>query len=503
MNGNSLTKTAATGWGNAGASSAQSIASGDGYVEVTATETTTARLFGFSHTDADQSWPSIEFGIDLDLSGSVYVFESGNNRGNFGPYAPGDKLQVAIVGGVVKYKKNGVVFYTSSLTPIYPLVVDTALHANGCTLSNVVLSSGATGTAKVQWLVSDHLGTPRLILDQTGSLATLKRHDYLPFGEEISSGTGGRTSAMGYVAGDGVRQQFTKQERDVETGLDYVGARYYSSSQGRFTGVDQGAPELLEPQTWNRYQYARNNPLYFIDADGNKDEPAKNQRVNQALANDPTLLEVIKASNNFSQRAFEDALNKGALRGELNTGAGNILRGAAGEATIIDWLRNGSSPLVVSQPASQFLSAIGVDASIPNSILPDIGAVITTGSLGPIKVQGELSQAVQDSKGNTGHTVLPDGTKFGLYEVKSGFSGSTIAKGAAQVAATAAVLKASGLPGVAVLVADKAAYQKLSTSQRAAIYNTVTKAGGYIQLYNGLAQQAAERAKKVRKEASQ
>src|SRR5262249_29700926 len=69
VNGNSLTKTTSTGWGNAGASSTQGIAAGDGYVEVAATETTTARLFGFSHTDADQNWPSIDFGIDLDLSG--------------------------------------------------------------------------------------------------------------------------------------------------------------------------------------------------------------------------------------------------------------------------------------------------------------------------------------------------------------------------------------------------------------------------------------------------
>jgi YD repeat-containing protein len=44
VNGNSLTKTAATAWGNAGASSTQSIASGDSYVEVTATETSTSRL---------------------------------------------------------------------------------------------------------------------------------------------------------------------------------------------------------------------------------------------------------------------------------------------------------------------------------------------------------------------------------------------------------------------------------------------------------------------------
>jgi YD repeat-containing protein len=172
VNGNSLTKTAATGWGNAGASSTQSIASGDGYVEVTATETNTARLFGFSHADTDQSWPSINFGIDLDVSGSAYVFEFGNNRGNFGPYAPGDKFQVAIVGGVVKYKKNGTVFYTSNLTPTYPLVVDTALNENGCTLWNVVFYG-----PKVQWLIPDHVGTPRIILDQTGAFANLRRHD--------------------------------------------------------------------------------------------------------------------------------------------------------------------------------------------------------------------------------------------------------------------------------------------------------------------------------------
>src|SRR6185437_11060628 len=92
--------------------------------------------------------------------------------------------------------------------------------------------------ARVQWLVPDHLGTPRIILDQTGSIANLKRHDYLPFGEELPAGTGGRTAAMGYMGTDNVRQQFTEKERDVETGLDYFGARYYQSIQGCFTSVD-------------------------------------------------------------------------------------------------------------------------------------------------------------------------------------------------------------------------------------------------------------------------
>lgn len=63
---------------------------------------------------------------------------------------------------------------------------------------------------------------------------------------------------------------FTGKERDAETGLDYFGARYMSSAQGRFTGADpllnSGRP--WNPQTWNRYSYALNNPLKFNDPTG-------------------------------------------------------------------------------------------------------------------------------------------------------------------------------------------------------------------------------------------
>lgn len=45
------------------------------------------------------------------------------------------------------------------------------------------LSGQGGGGGSVNWLVSDHLGTPRMVVDQTGSLSGIKRHDYLPFGE--------------------------------------------------------------------------------------------------------------------------------------------------------------------------------------------------------------------------------------------------------------------------------------------------------------------------------
>ncbi|HET8669752.1 MAG TPA: RHS repeat-associated core domain-containing protein, partial [Candidatus Saccharimonadales bacterium] len=128
---------------------------------------------------------------------------------------------------------------------------------------------GGGASASIQWLVTDHLGTPRMVFDQTGSLANVRRHDYLPFGEELI-GLGLRSTALGYSGGDGVRQQFTQKERDIETGLDYFGARYYFSAMGRFTSPDQPFIDQEEgdPQSWNLYSYVRNNPLRFSDPTG-------------------------------------------------------------------------------------------------------------------------------------------------------------------------------------------------------------------------------------------
>jgi RHS repeat-associated protein len=94
-------------------------------------------------------------------------------------------------------------------------------------------------------------------------------HDYLPFGEEIQAGIGGRSAL--YDLAD-PKQKFTGKERDVETGLDYFGARYLSSAQGRFTSPDwsekpQAIPyaDLTNPQTLNLYSYVVNNPLNRTD----------------------------------------------------------------------------------------------------------------------------------------------------------------------------------------------------------------------------------------------
>jgi RHS repeat-associated protein len=71
------------------------------------------------------------------------------------------------------------------------------------------------------------------------------------------------------------RSHYTGKERDTESGNDYFGARYYSSSVGRFLSPDWSAKvepvpyaKIDDPQSLNLYAYVLNNPLSRVDADG-------------------------------------------------------------------------------------------------------------------------------------------------------------------------------------------------------------------------------------------
>lgn len=75
--------------------------------------------------------------------------------------------------------------------------------------------------------------------------------------------------------------KFTSKERDTESGLDNFGARYYSSSMGRFTIPDWAAnatavpyADFGNPQSLNLYSYVKNNPTTFGDPDGHDFEKA-------------------------------------------------------------------------------------------------------------------------------------------------------------------------------------------------------------------------------------
>jgi RHS repeat-associated protein len=126
----------------------------------------------------------------------------------------------------------------------------------------VLMVLGLAGTAAaqtaevVEYYHLDALGSVRAVTNQSGTV--VRTHDYRPFGEGENPAAGSEPT------------RFTGKERDAESGLDYFGARYYASRSARFTTADPAhvGGNIFDPQSWNAYAYARNNPLRYTDPSG-------------------------------------------------------------------------------------------------------------------------------------------------------------------------------------------------------------------------------------------
>jgi RHS repeat-associated protein len=135
-----------------------------------------------------------------------------------------------------------------------------------------LLAEYSTQTASnptISYLTNDNLGSPRVITDNGGNVSS--RRDFMPFGEDLNVGVGGRSATNKYSATtDNIRQKFTGYEKDDETGLDFAEARYYNNLHGRFTAVDPmlASGRSADPQSFNRYAYVSNNPVNVTDPSG-------------------------------------------------------------------------------------------------------------------------------------------------------------------------------------------------------------------------------------------
>lgn len=130
-------------------------------------------------------------------------------------------------------------------------------------------SGGTSGTTTFTF--SDWLGTERA-RSSPGATTACETITSLPFGDALTTnGSCGDPSPM----------HFTGKERDNESGLDNFGARYDSSQYGRFMTPDKFPVALTrqsnsrmfdsllsEPQNWNEYSYAHNNPILKTDIGG-------------------------------------------------------------------------------------------------------------------------------------------------------------------------------------------------------------------------------------------
>lgn len=170
----------------------------------------------------------------------------------------------------------------------------------------------------VYYLHGDHLGSTTLTTDQTGAVVAEQR--YLPYGELRWTGGALPTDFT-----------FTGQRSEAFGLLDY-NARYYDPLLGRFVSADTVVPDPKNPQDWNRYTYAANNPLKYVDPDGHCQGlagAAWTICAQMAMAVAPA---VHKANEYREDIFFPDANTTFADRLEASTvvGGGAVLAAAAG-----------------------------------------------------------------------------------------------------------------------------------------------------------------------------
>ena len=120
------------------------------------------------------------------------------------------------------------------------------------TLARITKSGGGDN---VTYLHADHLGSARTGTDSDGAIVWTEH--YTPFGETLVN-----------AAANDNQAGFTGHIKDSATGLNYMQARYYDPSIGRFLSIDPVGFMESRPGQFNRYSYTYNDPINKTDPTG-------------------------------------------------------------------------------------------------------------------------------------------------------------------------------------------------------------------------------------------
>jgi RHS repeat-associated protein len=227
----------------------------------------------------------------------------------------------------------------------------------------------------------DHLGTPRLVTNQSG--VKIAYHVYWPYGEELTSANQ-----------DAERMKFTGHERDLNgaggTGddLDYMHARVCSPVTGRFLRPDPVLGTSTMPQSWNRYSYAHSNPVRYTDPTGLYTTAcAKGDAACQkeAAAFENARQEALKSSNKDVSASASAHGNPGQENG-VTVAFSDPGKGLGGTTTTdasasADGTSVVFSAKVVVKPGLSGTELVGIVAH-EGSHLRDAGAFVSTISVG-------------------------------------------------------------------------------------------------------------------------
>jgi len=148
---------------------------------------------------------------------------------------------------------------------------DSALYyfwAGPTRIASLEISKNAEGslndpsTGIITYFHQDHLGSVALATNENGEVIQI--NDYAPYGS-ITYNDSSSSSQSPY--------SFSGKEYSSDLGLYYFEARWYDPEVGRFVSEDPAQYQkiekiIIDPQTLNFYTYSRNNPLTYVDPDG-------------------------------------------------------------------------------------------------------------------------------------------------------------------------------------------------------------------------------------------
>jgi RHS repeat-associated protein len=115
----------------------------------------------------------------------------------------------------------------------------------------------ARGSAVYRWVMSDMIGSGLVEIDSAGQVLT--HTAYKPFGQVAEESGSNGVEGRAYFAG---------HDRQLMNDLVYLNARWMDPKSGTFMSVDPMIPNGRDPQSYNGFAYARNNPVSLVDPSG-------------------------------------------------------------------------------------------------------------------------------------------------------------------------------------------------------------------------------------------
>jgi len=186
----------------------------------------------------------------------------------------------------------------------------------------------ATTTGTTTWPLADGIGSIRTTTNSSGT--PVGSADYDPWGELVSGGSAGQ---FGYTG-----------EQTDTTGLVNLRARLYNPGIGRFLTRDTIIPNPNDPQSWNTYTYAANNPTTMGDPTGH---------FFQVLVN--AAVSVLLMSGGYAAPATAGGFVGGSTAAAAVASAPAI---GAGEAAAI-----GGGPAIAAAPVAASTTTVKATAS--------------------------------------------------------------------------------------------------------------------------------------------